>query len=63
MQQAQEELEMDKKRIIEDIMQMEREHRKTWMEKEYNKIEEIIEKQRARERLLNNSGMIKYSSF
>ena len=54
---------MDKKRIIEDIMQMEREHRKTWMEKEYNKIEEIIEKQRARERLLNNSGMIKYSSF
>ncbi len=45
---------MDKKRIIEDIIRIKRTYRDVWTEKEYEKIEEMIEKQRAaREKLLN----------
>ncbi|MFQ5787075.1 MAG: hypothetical protein ACE5H1_03760 [Thermodesulfobacteriota bacterium] len=38
---------------IEDKMKSEAMYREVWKEKDYKKIEELIEKQRARERLLN----------
>ncbi len=45
-------------KIREDSMNIEIAYKKAWKEKEYNKIEEIIEKQKAaQERFLNYIAM------
>ncbi len=45
-------------KIREDSMNIEIAYKKAWKEKEYNKIEEIIEKQKAaEERILNYIAM------